>query len=72
MQFEPVRMSGSCRSGSDTRGARFHAVRVGSDPWARALCGAKPGDGGNGWGSRYHEVTCPRCAEKLAARMNRA
>ena len=63
--FKPYRMSGRCRSGHDNTGAVYHAVEI-RNGWDRALCGATPGDRGNGWAEYPGDaVTCPRCLKKL-------
>ena len=65
----PLRMTGRCSSGAERDGGvRYHAVTAGSHySWVKALCGAKPGDRGNGWGGyKGDKVTCPRCLKKLS------
>jgi hypothetical protein len=65
--YLPLKMSGRCASGAERdKGQRFHAVALGHG-WTRAVCGAAPGDRGNGWATYPgNAVTCPRCLAKLA------
>ena len=63
--------TGMCRTDTDNKGIRYHAVETGEYPdafntWTKALCGYKPGKRSNGWSSYIHsEVTCPKCLKKL-------
>lgn len=61
-----LKMTGRCRSGGEgDKGALYHSVPPGTG-WQRALCGAKPGDRGNGWSEHPGDrVTCPRCLPKM-------
>ena len=65
------RMTGRCASGAEADGGRrFHAVHVDQDsPWSQALCGARPGQRGNGWSDTHGDtVTCPRCLKIITHR----
>jgi len=64
-EYQPRRKSGRCANGNERDGgALYHAVPD-HDPWAKALCGTKPGDRGNGWSEYAGEsVTCKRCIKK--------
>jgi hypothetical protein len=57
---------GQCRTATDSRGVRWHAV-PGTSEWDTSLCGYVPGRRSNGW-SDYPgtEVTCPKCLARLA------
>jgi hypothetical protein len=67
-----LRMTGRCANGFERDGGRIvHAIRSAGFPgWRPALCGAKPGDRGNGW-SEHPPIetpgppTCPRCRKRL-------
>lgn len=64
----PLRMTGRCASGAERDGgAIFHAVPEAEHyRWGKAVCGAKPGSRGNGWGEYSGDaVTCTRCLKKL-------
>jgi hypothetical protein len=61
-------MTGRCRRGLDKTGLKVHALQFdGRYPsWARAMCGAKPGDRGNGWSQwKAPQVDCPECLKRL-------
>lgn len=73
MRIVFYRMTGRCSTGAERDGgALYHAIRVpegGIDGWERAICGAKPGDRGNGWSDYAGDrATCPRCLKKLEGR----
>jgi hypothetical protein len=57
-------LGGRCRSGGDSAGTRFHAVKL---DWSRALCGSKPGYSSYGWSEwgKEEPVNCPRCLKRL-------
>lgn len=57
-----LRMTGRCANGAERdKGSRWHAVPAGH-PWIKAVCGAQPGQRGNGWSDYPGDaVTCPRC-----------
>lgn len=65
--YRTLTMAGRCANGAERdHGTRWHAVPVGS---YAALCGDEPGRRSAGWSSHRiegQEVTCPRCAKKLA------
>jgi len=61
-------MTGRCINGAERDGGKlWHAVNEDDYPsWKTALCGAKPGERGNGWSSYPGEkITCPRCNKRL-------
>jgi hypothetical protein len=63
------KMTGRCRSGGDYSGRISHAVPIGGHDWAKAVCGVKPGDRGNGWSEdKPKTLTCPKCLARLHAR----
>lgn len=68
-QFAAKRMTGRCATGAERDGgSRYHAVEAVTNPWAPALCGATPGQRGNGWSVYLGDVvTCPRCIKKIDA-----
>lgn len=63
-EYVTARLTGRCRTGSDSSGELYHAV-----PYLRsgdALCGRTAGRLSAGWHERAgQEVTCKRCAAKL-------
>ena len=63
--YRIIQLAGRCASGYEGgHGTRSHAVEMFSN---KAMCGAKPGKRSVGWSSyQDKEVTCPRCAEKVA------
>lgn len=64
----PLRMTGRCLSGAEADGGVLqHAVvRSRRGSWGMAVCGAKPGDRGNGWSEQIGSaVTCARCLRKI-------
>src|SRR5690348_7907481 len=66
MTHRILRMAGRCFNGAERdKGALWHAV-PGDGGWSKALCGARPGDRGNGWATYPgDQVTCPRCLNRL-------
>ena len=66
-----LRKTGRCATGSERDGGvRYHAVPIdgiaGGGSWAKALCGSRPGDRGNGWSVYQGDaVTCPACLRRL-------
>jgi hypothetical protein len=65
----PRKMTGRCATGAARdKGQLYHAVSSRAFPsYGTALCGAKPGQRGNGWSDHIGDaVTCPRCLAKMA------
>lgn len=68
------KMLGRCTNGAERDGGKvLHLVVDDKETsWAPALCGAKPGMKGNGWGQihRGSDVTCQRCKLKYVEYLN--
>jgi len=74
--YEALTLTGRCANGAERdRGKLYHAVPIGNinldtfhdSNWGKAMCGAEPGRRSNGWSDcKGREVTCPRCAKRLA------
>ena len=67
-------LAGRCANGAERdKGFRFHARMLNENqiPDYRAICGYQPGRRSAGWSDWRpvgREVTCPRCAKRVAAR----
>lgn len=72
MKYVPATLGGRGRTGSDSSGTIYHAVRArnGAPNYCLhpALCGKSPGRRSIGWYAPDGQtVTCPKCLKKLSA-----